>query len=81
MKTAVSVDDELIKAADGAARKMGISRSRLFSIALERFLRERRNEEMLQTLNRVYGADSNAEEKAIAISLKSRLRNVAKDAW
>ena len=38
MKTAVSVDDELITEADRAAREMGVSRSRLFSLALEAYL-------------------------------------------
>lgn len=81
MKTAISVDDDLMRAADGAARKLRISRSRLISIALEKFLRERRNQEILERLNRVYGEDSDPEESRIAQGLKSKFRSVARDRW
>jgi metal-responsive CopG/Arc/MetJ family transcriptional regulator len=81
MKTAISVDDELIKLADRAARKLGVSRSRLFSIALERFLRERRNEEMLEKLNSVYGANPDPEEPKLVAGLKSKFRSAVTDRW
>jgi metal-responsive CopG/Arc/MetJ family transcriptional regulator len=42
MRTAISVDDKLLREADRIANKMGVSRSQLFSLALEAFLRERR---------------------------------------
>lgn len=81
MKTAISVDDELVKAADSAARKLGVSRSRLFSIALEKFLHDRRNEEMLERLNRVYAGEPSPEDRRIVAGFKSKLRSVVKDRW
>jgi hypothetical protein len=81
MKTAISVDDDLVKAADGATRKMGVSRSHLFSIALKKFLRDRRNDEMLERLNRVYGGEPDPEERRIDAGFKSKLRSVLKDRW
>ncbi|HXM44622.1 MAG TPA: hypothetical protein VN924_25520 [Bryobacteraceae bacterium] len=47
MKTAISLEDELLLRADRTARQMGISRSRLLSFALESYLRKRRNKETL----------------------------------
>lgn len=38
-KAVISLDHRLIIEADGAARKIGVSRSRLFSLALEDYLR------------------------------------------
>jgi metal-responsive CopG/Arc/MetJ family transcriptional regulator len=38
MKTAISIDDELLRAADHAAQGMGVSRSRLFALAVGDFL-------------------------------------------
>jgi len=35
MKTAISIDDQLLQDADRAAKRMGLSRSRLFSLALQ----------------------------------------------
>jgi len=35
MKTAISIDDQLLQDADPAAKRMGLCRSRLFSVALQ----------------------------------------------
>jgi hypothetical protein len=42
MKTSISIDDELLRAADNAAQGMGVSRSRLFALAVDEFLEHRR---------------------------------------
>jgi metal-responsive CopG/Arc/MetJ family transcriptional regulator len=39
MKTAISIDDRLLREADEAARLMGLSRSRLFALAVGEFLK------------------------------------------
>jgi len=39
MKTAVSVPDRLFKAADRVSKKLKVSRSQLYSMALDEFLR------------------------------------------
>ena len=52
MKTAISIEDELLIEADRTAHQMGISRIRLFSLALANYLRKRRNKEILDQLNR-----------------------------
>ena len=75
MKTAVSLEDELPIEADRAARQMGISRSRLFTIALEAYLRKRRNQEILGQLNKVYAADSSPEERRAVAGLNRRFRS------
>jgi metal-responsive CopG/Arc/MetJ family transcriptional regulator len=43
MKTAISVDGQLLSEADRTARELGLSRSRLFSLALEAYLRHRQS--------------------------------------
>ncbi|MBV8903774.1 MAG: ribbon-helix-helix protein, CopG family, partial [Acidobacteriia bacterium] len=45
MKTAISMDDELLREADRAARAMHLSRSALFAAAITEYLRQRRNAE------------------------------------
>ncbi len=54
MKTAISIDDALLQEADEAARRMGLSRSRLFALAVGDFLERQRREQMLRRLNEVY---------------------------
>jgi len=54
MKTAISVDGHLLIEADRFAREMGLSRSRLFSLALEAYLRRQRQQKMTEQLNLAY---------------------------
>ena len=53
MKTAISIDDVLLHEADETARRMGLSRSRLFALAVGDFLHRKREEQMLLRLNEV----------------------------
>lgn len=56
MKTAISIPDPLFDAAEGLARRLGISRSQLFQRAVEAFLRERGDEGITEALNQIYDA-------------------------
>ena len=65
MKTAVSLPDPLFKEAEVAAKRLGISRSKLVQIALEDYLKRRREEELTAEINRnieKYGDPSDGEE-------------------
>jgi hypothetical protein len=52
MKTAISLPDKLFQKAEAAAKDIGVSRSKLIQIALEEFLRRRRDEAVTAALNR-----------------------------
>jgi hypothetical protein len=80
MKIAISVDDELIVEADRTAREMGVSRSRLFSLALESYLRNREHERMLE-LNRVYAGEGGTEDKRLAARIKGQFRSSIQENW
>lgn len=54
MKTAISIRDDLFKAADHTASVMGISRSELYSKAVEEFISRRSGEHVTEELNSVY---------------------------
>jgi len=54
---------------------MGISRSRLFSLALENYLRKRRNKEILDQLNKVYAEDPGPAERRTVAGMKRRFRS------
>jgi metal-responsive CopG/Arc/MetJ family transcriptional regulator len=82
MKTAISINDGLLREADETARLMGLSRSRLFALAVGEFLKRRRREEMLLRLNEVYanGVDHPAEKRLVA-RIKNKLRPAVKERW
>ena len=81
MKTAISVEDQLLQEVDHTARELGVSRSRVFSIAAADFLRRRRHEKITGQLNRVYAGQPDAPEQRMAARLKSKFRATLKDRW
>jgi metal-responsive CopG/Arc/MetJ family transcriptional regulator len=80
MKTAISVDDQLISEADKAAKEMGLSRSRLIATALEAYLRKRRQDEITARLNEVY-AEVDPEEARLVKLMKVKFHATIKDRW
>ena len=66
MKTAVSVPDRLFKAADRASKKLKVSRSELYSMALEDFLKTRPAMSVREKLDEVYGRESSALDAGLA---------------
>ncbi len=74
MKTAISIDDRLLREADEAARLLGLSRSRLFARAMGDFLQRQRLEEMLVQLNKVYTEGLQPDEHRLLRGMKARVR-------
>lgn len=54
MKIAISIPDPLFKKAEAAAEDLGVSRSKLVQMALEAFIRRRRDREVTAALNRSF---------------------------
>ena len=76
MKTAVSMDDELLRQADEMARQLGLSRSRLFALAVDDFLQRHRQQEMLRQLNEVYATELEPAESRLLNRIKAKVRTV-----
>lgn len=53
MKTAVSIPDDLFRAAECAAADMGVTRSKFFALALTEYLQRIRDEEVTRRVNEV----------------------------
>jgi metal-responsive CopG/Arc/MetJ family transcriptional regulator len=81
MKTAISIDDELLHEVDKTARSMGLSRSRLFAIAADDFLKRQRGEEMLRRLNEVYSGALEPSEKRLLKGFKAKFSRTVKEPW
>ena len=78
MKTAISVDETLLREADKTARLMGLSRSRLFAVAVAEFLERQRQENMLRQLNEVYADEMKPSEKRLLRRVKATVRRTLK---
>ena len=55
MKTAISIPDEVYEAAERTARRMKVSRSRLYTEAVQAFVERHRRDDITAKLDEVYG--------------------------
>lgn len=55
VKTAISIPDSIFEAAEQTAKRLGISRSRLYTKAVERFVTDIRRLDVTERLDEVYG--------------------------
>jgi hypothetical protein len=81
VKTAISIDDGLLREADDAARLMGLSRSRLFALAVGEFLKQQPQEQMLLRLNEVYANGLEPAETGVLEGIKAMVRQTVKECW
>jgi metal-responsive CopG/Arc/MetJ family transcriptional regulator len=81
MKTAISIDDGLLREADKTARLMGLSRSRLFAVAVGDFLQRQRRERMLRQLNKVYAAGMEPADAPLLKGIRDKVRRAVKERW
>ena len=81
LKTAISIDDGLLHEADETARLLGLSRSRLFALAVGDFLQRQRQEQMLRRLNEVYANGAEPAEKSLLKKIKAKVRPTVKERW
>lgn len=81
MKTAISIDDGLLHEVDETARRMGLSRSRLFALAVGDFLQRERREQMLHRLNEIYANGMDTVEKTVLSRIKIKVRRSVRERW
>ncbi len=55
VKTAISIPDALFKAAEGLARRLGITRSKLYQEAVAAFIEEHQAQAVTDALDELYG--------------------------
>jgi metal-responsive CopG/Arc/MetJ family transcriptional regulator len=65
MRTSIIVKKAVLENADACARRMKISRSRLFSMALEEYIQRQQNRELLEKFNAAYAGDPDPEEQML----------------
>lgn len=58
MKTAISLPDSVFDEAEALAQHLGLSRSELYTKALQAYLRKHNRNQILSRLNQVYSQES-----------------------
>jgi metal-responsive CopG/Arc/MetJ family transcriptional regulator len=66
MKTAISIPDSIYRKADELAKHLEISRSELYSRAVEQYLTEHRADRVREALDAVYGEERSEIDPVLA---------------
>jgi metal-responsive CopG/Arc/MetJ family transcriptional regulator len=78
MKTAVSIPDPLFRAAERAAKRRRISRSRLYAQALEAYLNAQSDKRITEALNAVYATEDSSLDPEIA---RMQSLSIGREEW
>jgi metal-responsive CopG/Arc/MetJ family transcriptional regulator len=81
VKTAISIRESLFKEADTLARQLDISRSQLFAMAVEQFIRQHENRQLLEQINAAYDDMPDEEERERLSRLKAGHRRLVEGEW
>ena len=66
MKTAISIPDKIFTLAENLAKQLEMSRSELYSRAIERYVRNHLDESVTETLNAIYDTEDSSLDLTLA---------------
>lgn len=81
VKTAISIQEPLLREVEALARQMAIPKSRLFVMAVEEFIQQHRNRQLLDQLNQVYTDAPDPAEQVFLSRMKSKHRHLMAEQW
>jgi metal-responsive CopG/Arc/MetJ family transcriptional regulator len=82
IRTAVSIQQTLFEQLENLAHEMKISRSRLFALALEDFIRRNQNRQLLEEINQAYQEYPADENEQLHLSkMRSQHRKLVMGEW
>mgnify|MGYP001791676200 FL=1 len=78
MKTAISIPDPLFEAAEQFAKRLGLSRSELYAMALQQYLQEHKQDRVTQQLDAIY-ADEDSQLDPFFVNFQAH--TLSEDSW
>ena len=78
MKTAISLPDSLFYAAERLAKRLDISRSKLYADAVSNYLKNREMDIITETLNEIYEDEASPLPKTL---LDIQARSIGNEQW
>lgn len=81
IKTAISIQQSLFNQADTLAHKLRISRSQLFGLAVEEFIRRYQNQLLLDNINKAYTDESDKVEQIHLQQMRKQHRRIVEGEW
>ncbi len=82
VKTAISLDEELLKKVNRLSNDLHVSRSKVFTLAVQDYLKKQENQSLLAQLNEAYGDSPREEEKGISTSMRIKhSKMIEQESW
>ncbi len=78
MKTAISIPDPIFQAAENMAKRLGISRSELFTVAMSKYIKDTKYHNVTEFLNKIYSQNTNNLDTEL---LSMQLKSLPKEEW
>ena len=81
IRTAISLEKSLIEQVEALAHEMEISRSRLFVLALEDFIRHHQSQQLLERINAAYDDTPDPSEQTLQRRMRHQHRQIVEGEW
>ena len=81
IKTAISLQKSLFEQVETLAREMKVSRSRLFALAVEEFVRRYQNQLLLEKINQAYANSPDPTEQKRLRKTRRQHRRIVEGEW
>lgn len=81
VKTAISIKKALFDQAEDLAHKLKVSRSRLFVLALEEYIRRQENQDLLTQINTAYASEPEESEQVLRRKARRTHRRMVEGEW
>ena len=66
MKTAISISDDVFREAEITAKQLGLSRSKLYTLAIDEFVQNHKPDSITEKLNAIYGKNDSSLDDDIS---------------
>lgn len=78
MKTAISIPDPVFNAAESLAKRLGMSRSELFSRAVHAYVEAHKHDKVREALDEIYAEESSHLDESLA---QMQWASLPKEEW
>jgi metal-responsive CopG/Arc/MetJ family transcriptional regulator len=81
VKTAISIQKSLFEQAESLAQQLNMSRSSLFGLAIETFIKNHQNQILLDEINQAYSDEPDKSETTRLSKMRKSHRKLVENEW
>ena len=81
IKTAISIEKPLFEDMEALAEELDVSRSHLFSLAAQEFIRRHKNQKLLEAINEAHKEPPIPSEEDVQKLMRAKQRKMVQGEW